>query len=65
VLLGNISSCVNNVDPIFLRNGIWNIRGKIIKTDGHKLLLEELKLIVISECDRIPYYEGIFQPGPD
>jgi hypothetical protein len=38
---------------------------KTIKTNGCKLLLDALKLIGISGCDRVPYYRGIFQPGPD
>jgi hypothetical protein len=35
------------------------------KTDERKLLLDELKLIGISGCDRVPYYRSIFQLGPD
>jgi hypothetical protein len=42
-----------------------NTRGKTIKTDGRKLLLDALKLIGISERDTVPYCRGIFQPGPD
>jgi hypothetical protein len=42
-----------------------SMRKKTIKTDGCKLLLDALKLIGISGCDRVPYYRGIFQPGPD
>jgi hypothetical protein len=38
---------------------------KTIKTGRHKLLLDALKLIGISGCDRVPYYRGIFQPGSD
>jgi hypothetical protein len=41
------------------------MRVKKIKTNGCKLLLDELKLIGISGCDRVPYYRGIFQPGLD
>jgi hypothetical protein len=41
------------------------MRVKMIKTKRCKLLLDELKLIGISGCDRVPYYRGIFQPGPD
>jgi hypothetical protein len=41
------------------------MREETIKTDGRKLLLDALKLIGISGCDRVPYYRGIFQPGPD
>jgi hypothetical protein len=37
----------------------------MIKMDGHKLLLDALKLIGISGCDRVPYYRGIFQLGSD
>jgi hypothetical protein len=36
-----------------------------IKTDGSKLLLDALKLIGISGCDRVSNYRGIFQLGPD
>jgi hypothetical protein len=32
-----------------------NMREKTIKTDGHKLLLDVLKLIGISGCDKVPY----------
>jgi hypothetical protein len=38
---------------------------KTVTTDGHKLLLDALKLIGISGCDRVPYYRGIFQLGSD
>jgi hypothetical protein len=41
------------------------MRGKTIKTDGSKLLLDAIKLIGICGCDRVPYYRGVFQPGPD
>jgi hypothetical protein len=44
---------------------ISNMREKPMKTNGCRLLLDELKLIGISGCDRVPYYKGIFQPGPD
>jgi hypothetical protein len=44
---------------------IRNIREKTMKTDGRKLLLGALRLIGISGCDRVPYYRGIFQLGPD
>jgi hypothetical protein len=36
-----------------------------IKTDGWKILLDALKLIGISERDRVPNYRRIFQFGPD
>jgi hypothetical protein len=36
------------------------MREKAIKTDGHKILLETLKLIGISGRDRVPNYRGIF-----
>jgi hypothetical protein len=39
--------------------------GKTIKTDGLKLLLDALKLIGISERDRVPDHQGTFQLGPD
>jgi hypothetical protein len=35
------------------------------KSNGCKLLLNALKLIGISGCDRVPHYRGIFQLGPD
>jgi hypothetical protein len=35
------------------------------RTDGHKLLLDALRFIGISECDIIPYYRGILQLGPE
>jgi hypothetical protein len=35
----------------------------MIKTDGQKLLLDELELIGISVLDRVPYYPGTFQFG--
>jgi hypothetical protein len=41
------------------------MKEKTIKTNGCKLLLDALKLIGISGCDKVPYYRGIFQPGPD
>jgi hypothetical protein len=41
------------------------MKGKTTKTGGRKLLLDALKLIGISGCDRVPYYRGIFQLGPD
>jgi hypothetical protein len=41
------------------------MREKTIKTNGYKLLLDALKLTGISGCNRVPYYRGIFQPGPD
>jgi hypothetical protein len=41
------------------------MRVKTIKTNGYKLLLDALKLIGISGCDRVPHYRGIFQLGPD
>jgi hypothetical protein len=41
------------------------MRVKTIKTNGCKFLLDALKLIGISGYDRVPYYRGIFQPGPD
>jgi hypothetical protein len=44
---------------------ISNMRVKTIKANGCKLLLDALKLIGISGCDRVTYYRGIFQPGPD
>jgi hypothetical protein len=40
------------------------MREKTIKTDGHKYLLDALKLVGISGRDRIPNYRGIFQLGP-
>jgi hypothetical protein len=42
-----------------------NMRGKLDKIYGSKLLLVELKLIGIIGRDRVPYYRGIFQLGPD
>jgi hypothetical protein len=39
--------------------------GKNVKTDGRKLLLDELKLIGIIGCNRVPNYRGIFHLGPD
>jgi hypothetical protein len=41
------------------------MRVKTIKTNRCKLLLDALKLIGISGCDRVPYYRGIFELGPD
>jgi hypothetical protein len=41
------------------------MRVKTIKTNGCKLLPDALKVIGISGCDRVQYYIGIFQPGPD
>jgi hypothetical protein len=41
------------------------MREETIKRDGRKLLLDTLKLVGISRCDRIPNYRGIFQLGPD
>jgi hypothetical protein len=41
------------------------MRGKTVKTDGRKLLLDALKLVGIDRCDRIPNYRGIFQLDPD
>jgi hypothetical protein len=41
------------------------MREKTIKTNGHKHVLNALELIGISGCDRVPYYRGIFQLGPD
>jgi hypothetical protein len=41
------------------------MREETIKTNGCKLLLDALKLIGISGCDRVPYYTDIFQLGPD
>jgi hypothetical protein len=41
------------------------MRGKMIKTDRRKLLLDALKLIGISGRDSIPYCRGIFQLGPE
>jgi hypothetical protein len=64
---GNISSCAKNEDIIFQGNSIIisNMREKAIKTNGCKLLLDALKLIGVIECNRVPYYRSIFQPGPD
>jgi hypothetical protein len=36
------------------------MREKTLKTDGRKLPLDALKLFVISGCDKIPNYRGIF-----
>jgi hypothetical protein len=36
------------------------MREKPIKTDGHKLLLNALKLIGINRSNGVPNYEGIF-----
>jgi hypothetical protein len=35
----------------------------VIKTDGRKLLLDELKLIGISQSDGVPNYQGILPLG--
>jgi hypothetical protein len=36
-----------------------------MKTKGCKLLLDALKLIGMNGRDKVPYYRGIFQLGPD
>jgi hypothetical protein len=40
------------------------MKEKMIKTDGHKLLLDAHKLIGVSGRDGVPCYRGIFQLGP-
>jgi hypothetical protein len=64
---GKFSSCVKNEDLIFPRQqyNYKEHREEDDKTDGHKLLLDALKLIGISGCDRVLCYRGIFQLGPD
>jgi hypothetical protein len=38
-------------------------KGKMMQTDGRKLLLDALKLAGISGCDRVSNCQGIFQLG--
>jgi hypothetical protein len=40
------------------------MRVKTIKTNGCKLLLDALKLLAITGCDRVPYYRSILQSVP-
>jgi hypothetical protein len=55
---GNVSSYIKNL--IFPRQQhMYKEHG------GNRLVLDALKLIGISGCDRVPYYRGTFQPGPD
>jgi intein-encoded DNA endonuclease-like protein len=53
----DISFYVKNVDLISLRQKYeYNVKGKTIKTDGRKLLLDALKLIGIGGRNRVPDY---------
>jgi hypothetical protein len=57
-----VSVQVKFVDLISLKHQYRYMKreGKMIRTDGHKLLLDALKLIGISRSDRVPNYQGIF-----
>jgi hypothetical protein len=50
---GDVSFYIKNVDLISLKQkyNYENIREKTIETEGHKCLLNMLKLVGISRCD--------------
>jgi hypothetical protein len=60
---GDISVYVKNIDLISLRQKYYykEHEGKTMEKEGHKLLLDGLKLAGINKRDNIPKYRDISQ----
>jgi hypothetical protein len=63
----DVSFYIKNVGLIFLRQKYKykEYEEKNDTTERRKLLLDALKFVGISGCDRAPNYQGVLQFGPD